>query len=296
MTNNVLVKGMNGNTSVTIYDDGTRVLEYPDEGLFLDFPLNVDVRVSERCAFGLNPKTKKSVCDFCHESAKTDGREGDLKFLYNHLTALPLTTEIAIGVNEVTDSLLDLLKKLHADGYIVNATVNQGLIGKHEAILDHIYGLGISYRHKKWGFAHPSYLAPNTVLHVIAGIDDFDEILEIVEQGLVKKILVLGEKDFGFNLGRVALTSENHLKWFRNISKLFGKAVISFDNLALEQLRIKRFFSEEKWEVFHQGEYSIYINAVDGYFAPSSRSNKKTNWRTVDDIELFFHMKASRDD
>ena len=49
--------------------------------------------------------------------------------------------------------------------------------------------------------------------------------------------------------------------------------IISFDNLALEQLDIKSKLPDSMWQEFYQGEHSFYINAVDQYFAPSSRSN-----------------------
>jgi len=49
----------------------------------------------------------------------------------------------------------------------------------------------------------------------------------------------------------------------------------------LEQLNIKRFLTPEKWEEFNQGEHSFYINAVDKYFAPSSRSSEKTDWNEM---------------
>lgn len=66
------------------------------------------------------------------------------------------------------------------------------------------------------------------------------------------------------------------------LPKLFGKKLISFDNLAIEQLKIPRFFTKENWKVFNQGEESFYINAVDGYFAPSSRTNKGiVNWDQI---------------
>lgn len=95
----------------------------------------------------------------------------------------------------------------------------------------------------------------------------------------VKKVLVLGEKNFGFNEGKVDLTTQSHKEWYWNVRKLFDTFnVVSFDNLALEQLNIKRFFPADKYEEFNQGEHSFYINAVDGYFAPSSRSSDKTDW------------------
>lgn len=68
------MKYNNGNAVITIESDGSRVIEY-ENILSLDYPLNIDIRVSTQCAFGLNPKTGKSFCSFCHESATTDGVE-----------------------------------------------------------------------------------------------------------------------------------------------------------------------------------------------------------------------------
>lgn len=69
---------------------------------------------------------------------------------------------------------------------------------------------------------------------------------------------------------------------------------MSFDNLALEQLKIKRFFLDEKeWNTTYQGEHSFYINAVDGYFAPSSRSYYKVGFdKTI--IQDFFKNVIER--
>ena len=49
----------NGNASVEILENGTRIVEYEDS-LNLDYPLNIDIRVSTQCSFGYNPKTKKA--------------------------------------------------------------------------------------------------------------------------------------------------------------------------------------------------------------------------------------------
>jgi hypothetical protein len=273
----ILTQGQNGNAFVTLFEDGTREIEYEDE-LRLEYPLNVDIKLSDRCPFGLDPRTKKSVCDFCHESARTDGQHGDIPSLVYRLTMLPKTTEIAVGINAVTDEVIDFLTRMRNLGYIVNGTVNQGLVqtGEHNRIIDLLYGIGVSFRSTDWNLTDPVYSMPNTVLHVIAGIDSFDTVMELTNR--VGKILVLGEKDFGFNSGKVNLTSENHLKWYRNIHRLFDRATVSFDNLAVEQLNLIRFFKTDTWDMFYQGEESIYINAVDGVYAPSSRSSHVTGW------------------
>ena len=41
----------NGNATVTIEKDGTRIIEFVDE-LNLEYPLNIDIRVSTQCSFG----------------------------------------------------------------------------------------------------------------------------------------------------------------------------------------------------------------------------------------------------
>lgn len=272
----------NGNAKVKLYNDGTRVIDY-ENNLTLDYPLNVDVRLSNQCAFGINPKTGKAVCDFCHESATTDGKHGNLDILYNVLCELPKGTEIAIGINNFENNIITFLTKLSNSGYIINTTINHGHLIKYYSKIKYlinekiIYGLGISYRSNFKDI--PQYFLDyeHTVLHVIAGIDDITNILTLSNK--VNKILVLGEKDFGLNSGKVNLESKSHKLWLRlilNVINNFG--ITSFDNLALQQLNIKRFLDTDKWDSFYQAEHSIYIDAVKEAFAPSSRSGKFINW------------------
>ena len=299
----VLVKGINGNASITLYADGTRIIDYPGEDaqiIDLEYPLNVDIKLSSRCAFGMDPRTQKAVCSFCHESARTDGIEGDYERLETILSVLPLTTEIALGINEVTEDLIQFLSRLKQQGRIVNGTFNQGLIrtGAHRAITDQklLNGIGISWRRASWGIDDPIYLDPNTVLHVIAGIDDFDEISDVIKAGAVRKLLILGEKDFGFNQGNVDIKSPSHLKWQKKLHELFEHALISFDNLAIEQLRVRRYFGNKNWSVFHQGERSIYLDAVKKVFAPSSRSNETVSWGSMNLQEYWNTVKIEKQD
>lgn len=274
----------NGNAEITIYNDGTRIIEFEDQ-LQLDWPLNIDIRVSNRCSFGYNPKTDSAFCSFCHESARTDGSECNYSMLKEQLNNLPKGIELAIGCNNLTEKLSSFLGWCSLKRFICNLTINQGHLQRDlkdlQVLIDFEYvkGLGISYRSAlKWNI--PEYLLSyeNTVFHVIAGIDTIEEVLNLASKG-VKKVLVLGEKNFGFNEGKVDLKTQAHKEWYWYVRKLFDTFdVVSFDNLALEQLNIKRFFPGNEWEQFNQGEHSFYINAVDEYFAPSSRSNQKTYW------------------
>lgn len=104
------MKYRNGNAVVTLdLRDGTRIIEYPDnEPLTLQTPLNIDIRVSTQCPYGYNVETQKSTCEFCHESALVDGQECHYGVLQQVLmdAKLPRVTEIALGVNQVTDDLI----------------------------------------------------------------------------------------------------------------------------------------------------------------------------------------------
>lgn len=283
----VITEYKNGNADIKLYDDGTRVIEY-DDVLNLDTPLNIDIKVNSQCDFGMNPKTGKAFCDFCHESATTNGKECDYELLKDKLNNLPKGIELAIGGNNITPNLYHFISWCYDMGYIVNLTVNQGHLKRDLIMLNKlidnglIKGLGVSYR-SALKFSVPEEILnyEHTVFHVICGIDSFSNVASLINNG-VNKILLLGEKNFGYNKGRVDLTTRKHKEWYWWVHKLFSMFnVVSFDNLALEQLNIKRFFTNNNWEVFNQGEHSCFVDSVNGYFHPSSRSYDKIDWNTI---------------
>ena len=283
----------NGNATINITTDGTRVIEYEND-LKLEYPLNIDIRVSNKCAFGYNPKTNKAICSFCHESATTDGIDCNYGSLKEILKDLPKGIELAIGSNEFTKDLYNFLSWCYDKQFICNVTVNQGHVIRDlnnivAAINDnYIKGLGISYRPElKWNIPKVLLDYNNTVFHVIAGIDTIEQVISLKDKS-VSKILILGEKSFGFNEGNVNLNSKIHKEWFWYIHKLFSLFdIVSFDNLALQQLNIQRFFLKEDYEVFNQGEYSFYIDATKEIFKPSSRNNEFISWNNLNIKEYF---------
>lgn len=217
----------NGNAIVSLdLRDGTRIIEYPDnEGLTLDIPLNIDIRVSTQCPYGYNKYTKQSTCAFCHESALVDGKECDYDVLQETLVGqnLPRGTEIALGVNEVTDNLIKFVKNLWRHGLVVNITINERYI------------------------------------------------TEFGDTGLLK------------------------LKWKANImqlTKVFN--IVSFDNLGLQQLGIRGKITDEEYKSFYQGEHSMYINAVEQYFAPSSRTRNGIARFNEIDLRSYFQFCEQR--
>ena len=293
----------NGNAEVSIDNDGTRVIEY-DDILSLDMALNIDIRVSTKCSFGAKDDGTPGFCSFCHESALQNGKECDYADLMSKLEDLPKGIELAIGANQITLNLVIFLQWAKLMGFIVNLTVNQGHLKRDLIFIkqcidfDLIKGLGVSYRGGlKWDVPQEILNYPNTVFHVIAGIDTFSEVEALATKG-VKKILVLGYKTFGFGVNYFNTNTDDVTKnikqWIWWVHKLFSTfEVVSFDNLALVQLRIQRFFTDENWGVFNQGEHSFYINAVDGYYAPSSRSNEKTDWNKKNIFEYFKNLEKN---
>lgn len=299
------MKYRNGNAVVTLdLRDGTRIIEYPDnELLTLQTPLNIDIRVSTQCPYGYNSITRKSTCEFCHESALVNGQECDYSVLQQVLTdaKLPRGTEIALGVNEVTDNLVQFVKNLYRLGLVVNITMNERYILQYgdtrlKEMMPYVYGLGISYRSLQGCLSLPDWIAeyPHTVIHVINGIDDFDDVKELGVK--YRKLLILGEKDFGFNKGKVNLNTEQHKQWKSNImqlTKIFD--IVSFDNLGLQQLEIRGKITDEEYKSFYQGEHSMYINAVEQYFAPSSRTRNNIKRYSETDLRSYFQYCESQE-
>jgi hypothetical protein len=282
------MKYINGNAEITLQENGTRIIEYEDE-LKLDYPTNVDIRVSTSCSFADN------ICKaFCYESALVNGKDCDYEALKQKLIGLPKGIELAIGCNHFTENLYQFLDWCNQQEYICNLTINQGHINRDFELIEKaitnnlVKGLGISYR-KELKWIGPQYILDysNTIFHIIVGIDSFNDVMSLKDKG-VKKLLCLGEKNVGFNQGKVNLQSINHKEWYWWVAKLFSEfEVVSFDNLALEQLNIKRFFNDKNWDIFNQGEYSFYIDAVNQTFAPSSRSKDVTSWKDLSISEYF---------
>ena len=74
---NLLGTYQNGNYTVTIYDDGTKVRENDIDNFSADFPECMDVKITNKC--DLN-------CAYCHEDSRNDGLLAI--FLTSHLLIL----------------------------------------------------------------------------------------------------------------------------------------------------------------------------------------------------------------
>lgn len=284
-----IAKYNNGNTTVTILNDGTKIREYEGTAEIVH-PESIDVKITDYCDMG---------CSYCHESSTTSGVHADLKTLQEVLIDLPAGVELAIGGGNPLShpDLLKFLQSLKQKGLIANITVNQGHLKTYQDLIVYlikeelIKGVGISITNNNFNYIKPILeITDNVVYHLIAGVNKTDVVQQLMELGNCK-ILLLGYKYFGFGVKHHTNSIDNEIKaWYRHLPKLIGQCSISFDNLAIQQLNVRRLFTKEGWEKFYMGDdfvFTMYIDAVKQEFAPTSRSNKRKSFSDYSLIDYF---------
>ena len=297
---NLLYKYKNGNCEVSLYDDGTKIREFPDnEPPFVDYPESMDVKVTNKCNGVPDKNGIFHPCPFCHEMSSPNGNEGSFEE-YKHLfSQLNPGTEIAIGGGcPITWTHIDdFLKYLKDINLIANMTNNAVHIKKYyqQCInwLDNklIMAMGISYTGPddieliKELFDKYS---DRIVVHMILGVHSIKDYELICNSINNPKILLLGYKSFGRGKNYHVDISE-----WKNVKELFDKnnGVLSFDNLAIEQLNIKSFLTEDQWNEFYMGndgQFSMYMDLVKGELAKSSTSEKRYKIMDYNDMKEIF--------
>lgn len=292
-----------------------RALRFGEE-LRADFPDSIDLKITNSCSIG---------CKFCHESSTPGGKSFDVKKTIALLDKLPKCgIEVAIGGGDVLDCLGDvkvLVNWLYKNKFQPRLTINfESLrkyfgdkpVGSLQPLFQNCYGsVGISVNSipEKSILLNEVCQLEKPVFHIIAGIFPIDDVIKLYElvnsesgmYNYTTRILVLGYKQFG----RASGTSINLDSWKEGIKKIiydvrvgkigsqFGSnLVIGFDNLALEQLDIESSLLPSEWDELYNGDdfsSSMYIDAVEEKFAPTSRSpyNERVSWDSVDLIEYF---------
>lgn len=270
----------NGNTWTTIYEDGTKEHFTLDDEFNFAFSESCDVQISQCCDNG---------CEWCYYGCSPTGKHGKLTG-WNFFETMHPYTEIAINLQcPIPDDIFSFLWEMHSKKVIVNVTVNQNHFMRkdirkflREAISDGlIKGVGISLTDPtQKDFIDMVKQYPNTVIHVIAGITPWEDIQYLM--GCDLKLLILGYKQTGRgekyfnNLGN-CLSIISNVSWLaNNLDDVFnGFKVVSFDNLAIEQLGVKERLSEKEWENFYGGDdgtVTFFIDLVKGVFARNSLS------------------------
>jgi len=274
-SSSLLAKYRNGNCAVSLYEDGTKVREWDGEAR-PEFPESMDLKITDWCDGG---------CLYCHEKSTINGKHSNLEDIKKILADLPPGVEIATGGGDTMayPFLEEYMEWAKERGLIVNMTVNAMHLYRHaDRIRDLrkrklVHGVGISYG-KRFEDRILDIADRNTVVHVIAGVDDIQGILKLARQGVT--ILVLGYKRFGRGViyfdDKVQRSVDAWRYWIGPLMR--SGSTISFDNLAIEQLGIESLVTPKAWENFYlgaDGSHTMYVDAVQMEYAKSSVSPRK---------------------
>lgn len=277
----------NGNYTVTIFDDGTKVRKND-----LDFfepvkPESIDVKITNRCDMN---------CPMCHEDSTTEGEQADILDIPFFDTLSPYT-ELAIGGGNPLEHprLPDFLKRCRHGKLIANMTVHQKHFVKSKnyiKLLDEnllIHGLGVSVTRADDELISLLSDFQNAVVHVIAGVITMEELRKLYDHNL--KILILGYKDFRRGIQAHSSATDARMKaMYDELPNMLNHfTTVSFDNLAIKQLEVKRLMDDEEWKKFYMGDdgqFTMYIDMVNREYAKSSTSCER--WPITDDIAEMF--------
>ena len=297
----LLGRYQNGNYTVSIYDDGTKVRENDLDCFCPDYPESIDLKITNYCTRG---------CEYCHENSTADGKAADLASLDFLATMLPYT-EVAIGGGNPLShpDLIPFLKALRGYKLIPNMTVNQKDFLKNRSLLQTlteqglIFGLGVSYvpctrdEHDMLVVALKEF--PNAVIHVINGIIKVSELKSLAWNDF--KLLILGYKDFRrgseYRVGHMEQVAFHKYELWSQLDQIIRSgwfSAVSFDNLAIKQLDVDRMMSKAAWSEFYMGDdgtHTMYIDGVNREFAVSSVS-KERHPITGDIKEMFDVVKS----
>jgi hypothetical protein len=277
------VRYTNGNYTVTLdTKTGTKVRENDLDFFEADTVESMDIKITNCCDMG---------CPMCHENSTPDGKHADI-LGPSFLDKLHPYTELAIGGGNPLEhpDLYEFLVKCKERKFIPSMTINQ----KHfeanydlvKKLVDEelIYGLGISLVAPTTEFIKLVKTIPNAVIHIINGLVSLPKLIKMKDHDL--KILILGYKIFRRGATLYETQAPNitacQLMLYQYLPRIIEEnwfKVVSFDNLAIEQLEPQRLMSEDEWSEFYMGDdgigdgftsASMYVDMVERKYAKNS--------------------------
>lgn len=280
---------INGNYKVSIYEDGTRIketLNALDDKFIAEFPDSADMKITNFCDMN---------CSMCHEASSINGKHAIQLLSHPIIANLHPYTELAIGGGNPLShpQLFEFLELLKEKKVIANMTVNYKHFIDNLSTVNYlvnnnlIKGIGISSNVIDENLIYILEHYPNIVLHTINGLIKPEEFKKLYNKSI--KVLILGYKEFrkGKDLYEKEQENiDNNKEWMYNNIADFIKnfRVLSFDELALKQLDVKRIMPKEKWDLYYQGgdgQSTMFIDMIEEVFAKSSISNKRYNLNSV---------------
>ena len=286
------VKVKNGNYMMFIdLATGTKIRKNNLDCFIPERPESMDIKITNKCDIG---------CAFCHENSTPDGLHGDIMNLKFIETLLPYTELALGGGNPLTHpDLVPFLEKCKSLKLIPSMTINQVHFMKPEysELIDKlvseklIYGLGISLTRATDEFIAKVKKYSNAVIHIINGVQPLAEVRKLYDQNL--KVLILGYKMFrrGIEYFSEAVDSAKteYYAELADMTKRFD--VVSFDNLALNQLEVKRLLTDDEWNEFfmgNDGSHTMYIDCINKQYARSSTAPIEDRRELLNDIKPMF--------
>lgn len=286
----LLAKYQNGNYTVRLFDDGTKIRMNDLDNLTPSFAESIDLTVTEKC---------NGNCRWCYLNCAEDKPHADLTNPI--LDTVHAGTEMAINANDMTHpSLEDFLIKMKDKGVFVNITINQKHLKQNvEKLRDWqnrklIWGIGISLTDSADSILWENDLK-NTVIHVIDGCFSVTDLDNLADHNI--KLLILGFK----HKGRGVEYYKSHKEEVdANISYLDKHLMenkdrfngIGFDTLATIDLHIQEKVGPEKWALHNmgnEGEYTMFIDMVHNKYAISSMETELFDIESRDTLDSIFH-------
>lgn len=269
----------NGNTIVLIGEDGTKIRYTPDnEPAAPEFPESIDMKITNCCDVG---------CAQCHECSTPEGKHADL----NHplLKSLHPYTELAIGGGDPMShpDLEKFLSQMKKQKVFSNITVHWTSFMKNYEKLKRweaeklIYGIGISVNEVVGQEVIEKICEfKNAVVHMIVGLADWSVYGQMIDRNI--NVLLLGYKTYG----RGEKYRVNHDDKIFQKTEILRKEIkrfpdwfraVCFDNLAIEQLEIKRRMKPDRYARMYMGgdgTFTMYVDLVKNKYAVSSTKER----------------------
>lgn len=296
----------NGNTNVELLEDGTKIRSWEDSVMpRSDFPESIDFKITNYCDM---------CCSYCHEKSTREGSHitfDNFDKILNMLSTMPKGIELAIGGGNplsVKDVQV-LIMRLKKAGFVCNLTVHETHVLKHRNLLTllvrggWVKAIGVSLRSRPDGSINSKLMeelsllkkdGAQIVFHLLAGVHDV-RMLDLLKD---EKVLILGYKSFGFGENYISENSEAveksiYLWKIKFPSYINVVDTLSFDNLAIEQLNVRRIFTDRGWSTFYMGDdgtHSMYIDGDKMEVAQTSRSKERFKIEGDNKIEHYFNL------
>lgn len=287
----------NGNYNVWInLEDGTKIRFNDSDELIPDTVENIDLKITDCCYHG---------CEFCYANSCPQGKHGDIMNL-PFLNTMEPYTEVACGGGTVFThpQLIPFLHMLKDKKLIASITVNQRDFMTDEvrnllrSLVDQnlIYGIGISLVKPTKEFIRYLDDFPQAVVHVINGIVSTKALKKMANKNI--KILILGYKHVGRGVDMYERKRDSIIEAQKNLYDHLPQIVengwfkvVSFDNLAIKQLKPARFLDKEYYGSIYLGDdgfTSMYIDAVNKTFSKSSLESESNTYPLEDNIKSMY--------